>query len=163
LICTVLRIGTSGGSSSTSLLFLVSSIMSIMKSSASKMGRLSPQFNTSSRRVDVVRWNLRNSATWNNNLNIRAYFVFCSWPWTKYFLYFTQKSFTISRCEWSAERGLEAVMKEKRFPALIGDKISVVQCLALLQFIDNIFWRFSKTAKSDCKLRRVCLSVRPSS
>jgi hypothetical protein len=147
----------------------------------------SPQFDTSSRRADVVRWNLRNSATWNNNLNFRSCFVFCSRLWAKYFQYFTQKSFTVSRCEWSAGRGvqdmvcrtwsaghglqdmvcrtwsagrgLEAVSKEKRIPAPIGNKIPIVRYLDLL-----VCWRFFLARWQNCEKRLLaqsCPSVRP--
>ena len=104
--------------SSSELLFFLSSVVSILKCSASKVDHSSPQFDTSSRRVDVVRWNWRNCAICNNNLNFRACFVFCSRLWKNYFLYFTQTSFMVSRCEWSAGCGLEAVVEEKRIPAL---------------------------------------------
>ena len=107
-----------------------------------------------------MRWNWRNSATWNNNLNFRACFVFWSRLWVKYFLYFTQKSFTVSRGEWSAECGLEAVTKEERIPAPIGNNIPIVQYLDLLQFIDEFFWRVAKITKATVSF---VLPVRPSS
>ena len=41
---------------------------------------------------------------------------------------------------WFAGCGLEAVTKEKRITASIGNKIPVVQYLALLQFTDDFFF-----------------------
>ena len=44
-------------------------------------------------------------------------------------------------------RGLEAVTKEKRIPAPIGNKIPIVHYLDLLQFIGGFFWRVGKIAR----------------
>jgi len=74
--------------------------------------------------------------------------------------YILLKSFTLSRCEWSAGCGLEAAMKKKRIPSPIGNKIPIVQYLALLQFVDNIFGALAKLRKATVSS---VVSVRPSS